>query len=290
MEKNTSKSLLILHLSVLLFSFSSLIAKSVNVSSLTLTWSRTLLAAITLYILMKVFSKKEKLIHKEIFNFQSIFNGIILALHWLTFFMSVQIASVAIAVITFSCFPVFVILFEPAFMKTPLQKKFLPFAFSTIVGASLIVDYQNFNNYLIIGPLLGFISAILFAVFSLINKKMIRNTSAIKLSLIQNAIGFVFLTPFFIYKYQVPGQEDLVLIIVLGIFITGIAHFLYVASMKVLSASLSGITVMLESVYAIVFAFILFGSFPQLRVLIGGLIILISVFVVTRLDQSNLEL
>jgi drug/metabolite transporter (DMT)-like permease len=67
-------------------------------------------------------------------------------------------------------------------------------------------------------------------------------------------------------------------ILVLGVACTGLAHLLFVASLRVLHARTAGLVVALEPVYAILFAWVLFAQIPSLRTILGGIIMIAAIF------------
>ena len=60
--------------------------------------------------------------------------GVVLAVHWTTFFMAVQTASVAVGTITFSTFPLFVTFLEPVIFRERLRASSLLCACVLIAG------------------------------------------------------------------------------------------------------------------------------------------------------------
>ncbi|MNE80670.1 EamA-like transporter family protein [compost metagenome] len=78
---------------------------------------------------------------------------------------------------------------------------------------------------------------------------------------------------------------DWLWIALLGIFCTGLAHSLFVASLKVLKARTTAVIFALEPVYGIAFAAVLFGEQPGPRMLAGGALIILATFVSARLAR-----
>ena len=65
---------------------------------------------------------------------------------------------------------------------------------------------------------------------------------------------------------------------ILGVVCTGLAHWLFVSSLRQLPARTAGLVVSLEPVYAIAFAWVLFGQEPSLRTVIGGALMIGAIF------------
>ena len=66
-------------------------------------------------------------------------------------------------------------------------------------------------------------------------------------------------------------------------FCTGLAHSLFVASLKVLKARTTAVIFALEPVYGIAFAWWLFSEQPTLRMLLGGTLIILATVITSRL-------
>ncbi|MNF63129.1 putative inner membrane transporter yiJE [compost metagenome] len=75
---------------------------------------------------------------------------------------------------------------------------------------------------------------------------------------------------------------DWLWIALLGVFCTGLAHSLFVASLKVLKARTTAVIFALEPVYGIAFAWWLFDEQPGLRMLAGGALIIFAIALSAR--------
>ena len=97
--------------------------------------------------------------------------GALLAFHWTAFYTSVQVSTVAIALITFSAYPIFVTFFEPLMFRERLKKADAFFALIMFMGVLIIVPELNIENNLTVGLLWGLAGSVSFAVMSLLNRK-----------------------------------------------------------------------------------------------------------------------
>ena len=131
------------------------------------------------------------------------------------------------------------------------------------------------------------ISALLFSAYVLLNKKLVAKTPATKLTFYQTSVSSVILLPWILSQPLTPSGSDFFYLLILAIVITGIAQILFVGSMKKLSAFTASISLTLESVYSIIFAFILLGEKPGPMILAGGLLIMISALAVSLPSKKN---
>ena len=115
MESNNRKAILHLHIAVMLFSFAGLVGQFVEVPSVMVAMGRVICSSILLFIIAKVKRDSLKLDSKK--DYIAIMaTGAVLAIHWTTFFQSIQVSSVAIGTITFSTFPLFLTFLEQFFI------------------------------------------------------------------------------------------------------------------------------------------------------------------------------
>lgn len=113
MEQNNRKDILYLYIAVMLFSISGVVAQFVEVPSVLVAMGRVITSSIVLFAIAKV--KKDSLrleCKKDYLIIMA--TGVVLAVHWTTFFQSIQVSSVAIGTITFSTFPLFLTFLVPA--------------------------------------------------------------------------------------------------------------------------------------------------------------------------------
>ena len=66
----------------------------------------------------------------------------------------------------------------------------------------------------------------------------------------------------------------MVLIVLLGVFCTALAHTLFIASLLRISAHTASVVSILEPVYGIGWAALLLGEWPDFRTMVGGSLII----------------
>lgn len=268
-----------LQLSVLLFGGVALFAKVIPVHSIVLVLGRCFFAAIflLLWISFRDNDKSKIKLQDNISIFTK--NGIILAIHWVLFFLSIKMSSVAIGVITFSTFPFFVILFAPFFNLGKIEPGDILKSIVIVSGVLVMVQPDQLKSEYMYGLFCGLGAAASFALLTILNKKFNKNQDAISIAFFQNLGATFFLMPAIFYFNWNLSSEQYVYWIILGVVFTGLAHTLYVSSLKYVSVQRAGLTAALEPVYAIVWSIVLFWEWPLTREWIGAAIILISVFI-----------
>ena len=262
-----------IHFAVLLFGLAGLFGKFLFLPPLVIVFGRTSFAALTLSAIL--FYSKTQIRTKSIQDFTIlILLGIILAIHWITFFHAIQISTVAVGLLTFSTFPVFVTFLEPYFFKEKLRRFDMLTAASVLLGLILVIPSLDFQHNITQGAFWGTISGFTFAVLSILNRKYVSTYPSMVIVWYQNWIATLILFPFLFFKDLSLQPTDVLLLAILGIFCTALAHVLFIKSLVHIKTQLASITACLEPVYGIIFAFILLGEIPALRTIIGGCIIL----------------
>lgn len=262
-------------MAVFLFGFAGLFGKFLSCSPLIIVLGRTFFASITLFVFARFFSKTVLFGFgkKEILFF--ILQGILLAVHWWSFFLSIQISSVAVGLVTFSSFPLFVTFLEPLFFKEKLKTMDILVAGAVFTGILLVIPDFNFSNNITKGGFFGIVSGFTFAILSLVNRRNARTCDPIAVAFYQNLFAAVFLAfPILILQIAPPQLWDLPNLIFLGVVCTALAHTLFIKSLIGIRAQTAAVTAGLEPVYGIIFAFFMLNEIPEIRTLIGGMIII----------------
>lgn len=271
-----NKSLLMVNIAVLLFGMAGILAKSVTVPAVGITFGRVLFSSVTLFVYIKLTGASFALDSKRDMHLLMA-SGVVLAFHWWSFLQSVKISTVAIGTITFSSFPLFVTFMEPVFWNTRLTAKNVICALFMLAGVFITIPQFSVDNTYTMGIIVGMLSAFSYAVLTLLNKNFSQKYPGTKISFYEQATATVVLLPVVLMRHIRPAPQDILLILVLGIVTTALAHTLYISSLRNIPARLAGIVSSMETVYGILFAFVLLGETPSLREIAGGIVILLVV-------------
>ena len=281
-----SHGMLEIHIAVLFFGIAGLFGKLLALPPLVIVFGRTFFASLTLSAIL--FCSKTQLRTKSRRDLTVlILLGAILAVHWTTFFHSIQISTVAVGLLTFSTFPLFVTFLEPYFFKEKLHLFDILMAGSVLLGLVLVIPSFDFQNNVTQGAFWGIISGFTFAVLSILNRKYVSTYSPIMIACYQNWIATVILFPFLIFQDFTLQPYDYVLLVILGVFCTALAHVLFIRSLVQVKAQFASIIASLEPVYGIIFAFVLLGEVPALRTILGGVVILGTIMLSTMKRRSS---
>ena len=262
--------LVAIHVAVFLFGLSGLFAKLLVLSPVAIVWWRCLFATAALGLVVGICGEftRPKL--------NILGTGIVLAAHWLTFFHSIQLSTVAIGLLSFSIFPIVVAIIEPLFDDAPWHRSSLIYALIASAGVALIVLPADIDASGIRGTAWGMVSGVLYALVTIMNRRAVRHTDPLQIGLWQNAAAFCVLLPFNLNALAID-LPALGLVILLGVVITAGAHTLFIHGMRRVPARLAALIGTLEPVYGIAAAVLIIGEIPSLGTLAGGILIVLAV-------------
>ena len=272
--------LLSIHIAVLLFGVAGLFGKLLALPPALIVAGRTLFASLALVIALRMLRVEIQLKRRsDLVAF--LFMGSILAIHWVTFFHSIQISTVAIGLLTFSSFPIFVTFLEPVFFNERLRGFDVLIAAIVVIGLVLVIPEFDLSNNLTLGAFWGVISGLTFALLAIMNRKFVADYPALQIALLQDAVACMVLLPFVTSDVLTVTAAQWLGLLVLGVVFTALAHSLFISGMRIARAQLASVIACLEPVYGIVLAMVLLREIPSQRVLLGGVLILGAIIYAT---------
>ena len=280
MQKDRLSNLLHLHFIVFIYGFTAILGKLISLDSLSLVWYR--MGSASLFILGYILLSKFKLrVTTKTFMWLT-FAGIVVALHWVTFFLAIKVSTVSVALAMMSTGAFFTALLEPILYKRKVISYEVLFGLLVMVGLYLIFRVEPSYSY---GIVIALISAFLAALFSIVNAQLVKENKPSIISFYELGIGTLFLSLLlalqgnFTPEFFVLKVSDWWYLLILSLICTCYAFIASVKIMRVLTAYTVMLTNNLEPVYGIILAWLFFGSEEQMNPLfyIGALIILATV-------------
>lgn len=273
------------HASVALFGLAGLFGKWLTLQPHFIVLGRVVFAAAALALIIRLSGGRFS-IRRKIDGGLFLLQGLILAVHWILFFESIRVSTVAVGLLAYSSFPIFTAFLEPLFFRTRLSRRHLGLSLACLAGVFLLVPRFSWSERVFQGVVTGLGAGATFALLSIINRKLSFRYASPVVAFYQDAGAALFLLPAALLKPPALTGRDFALLAILGLLCTALAHTLFIAGMRRLSAQTASIISALEPVYGIALAALLLGERPSARTIAGGLIILTAVFV---LSLSNLK-
>lgn len=275
-----TRDLVQIHIAVFLFGLAGLFGKLVAQPAVIIVLGRVFFGAMALLMLYQYRGQSIRLKRRKDYLWFSLF-GLILAVHWLTFFHSIQISSVAIGLLTYSTFPVFTAFLEPYFFKEKFLLRDLLLAIITFAGVVLVIPSFELGNQMTQGALWGIVSGATFAILAILNRKHVANYQGSLIALYQDIVASLLLLPFFFIIQPKLSSMDWGLLVLLGFLFTAFSHTIFINGLQTVKAKTASVIASLEPVYGILGAIILLSEIPSWLEVLGGAIILGTTFYAT---------
>lgn len=285
-----------LHFIVFIWGFTAVLGALISMDSIPLVWWRMSMAVVLIFIYMKWKKIPFQLFGKDVLSRKRILGfllaGVVIALHWVTFFGAIKESNVSVTLAMLSMGSFFTALLEPIFTS----KKFIWYEliFGVIIIGALYYIFQIETEY-VTGMILGLISALLSAIFSIMNVKWAKEHKPSVISFYELLSGVALLSLFFVFlpvDFVMPSQltqMDWLWLVILASVCTAYAFIASVKVMKFLSAYTVMLTINLEPVYGIFLAFFILGDAekmtPQFYV---GAIVIVLVIIANGILKTQL--
>ena len=275
------KNYLHLHFLVFIAGFTAVLGELISIKAIPLVWYRMIIALALMSIYILVFRIKIKVSSKALLKF--IVAGIIIALHWITFFGAIDASNVSITLTMFSTGAFFASILEPLIYKRKLIWHEIFFGILVILGVFIIT--QSEIKY-ITGIVLGILSAFLSSLFAVLNGKFLEKHKATTITFYEFIVGVVFVTIFILIfgegfspNFFKLSINDTIYLFILASICTAYAFIASVHVMRHISPYSVVLAYNLEPVYGIILAVILFPDKEKMQPTFyyGALIILFAV-------------
>lgn len=276
--QSKNKSLLMLNGAIVLFGSAGLFGKLINQPAFAIVAGRVLFSVIGMYFILKFKNISLRLNEKRNYAYV-ILLGAILALHWILFYHAIQISTVTIGLLTYSTCPVFASFLEPLFFKNEkLKKENIITAAVAFLGVVIVAPKVNLESSMLQGFAEGILSGLTFALLTILERKCIKNINGAVISFYEQATVFIVLIPFCaVIGLNTVTSSDIFYILLLSIVFTLLSRFLYISSLKGVSAQTASVLTSLEPVYGIILSFFILNEVPSIKEIAGGIVILSAV-------------
>lgn len=287
-----------LHLIVFIWGFTAVLGALITLGAEALVWYRMSMAVIFMFIYVW-FIKKENLIFPPIVLAKFLLGGFLISAHWLAFFTAIKVSNVSVTLATISTGAFFTSILEPIFYRRRII--FYELLFGLLVVIGLYTMFRVETQYAL-GIILSLIAAVLSALFSILNGKLIQRYKASVISIYEIGFGVLCLTVYMAFtngfneSFLEVSLSDWAYLLLLASVCTAYAFIASVHVMRWISPYTVMLTINLEPVYGILMALMIFGEKESMSssFYYGALIILITVVlngvIKTRLERKRKRL
>ena len=277
------KNQLHLHFLVFIAGFTAILGELISLEAIPLVWYRMLIAGVLMFGFIKI--KKISLMVPFRIILKFFLAGIVIALHWITFFAAIKVSNISITLAMFSTGAFFASLIEPIFYK----RKIIPYEiiFGLLVIAGVFMIMQTEIKYLL-GICLGITSALFSSLFAVINGKFVAHHNASTISFYEFISGVFFISLYIAFSndgfdasFFKLSIDDWLYLGILASVCTAYAFIASVYVMRYITPYSVVLTYNLEPIYGILLALLFF---PQTEVMppifyIGAALIISTVLI-----------
>jgi drug/metabolite transporter (DMT)-like permease len=274
-----------MHTAIFLWGFTGLLGKLIQLNEGMLVWYRLLISSAAIALILLSRKSFPKLSFKELSMISGI--GILVMLHWVTFYASIKLASISVAMVCLSSIALFASIIEPLVNRKRFD--YMEIVFSAVAMMGIYTIYSS-DSGAAPGIIIGVISALLSATFSVFNKRIASKYETLTISFVELTSGVIFLTLLFplYFKIQptikfIPDLRDTIYLVILSLVCTVLTWILSLQALRKVSAYTMGLALNLEPVYGIILA-ILFadeGKIMNKGFVTGAIIIICTVTIHT---------
>lgn len=238
MNLDTKKSFLQFISAMMIFGTIGIFRKYIPLSSGLLAFARGLIGGI--FLLIFYFAKEkgqgERLDRRNLILLA--ITGVIIGMNWIFLFESYHYTTVTVATMCYYMQPTILILLSPLVFREKLTAKKLACAAAAILGmvfVSGMLEGSGIGSKDIAGIICGLLAAALYATVVILNKK-ISAEDAYQRTTVQLLSAAIVLLPYLLMTEDFGGISlspgAIVMVLIVGIFHTGIAYAMYFGSMK----------------------------------------------------------
>jgi drug/metabolite transporter (DMT)-like permease len=291
----TVKDYFQLHFLIFLWGFTAVAGVIITIPAVEMVLYRTAIALITLYLVLLARGNSVKVDSKRMKQF--VFTGMIVGVHWITFFLSAKISTASVCLAGFATSTFWTSLLEPIINKRAISFVEIILGICVLLGIVVIFSFEVDHA---LGLTIGIVSALAQATFSIFNGNFTKSTAPLVITFYEMVgallctLVFLPLYYFFFFERQIsliPTFQDILLISLMAIVCTVYAYTKAIELMKRISAFVLNLSLNLEPVYGIVLAYFVLGDKEKMTsgFYLGALIIIICVLSYPVLRFLNLK-
>jgi drug/metabolite transporter (DMT)-like permease len=261
-----AKAQLQIHVCVVLWGLTAILGKLISLSALHLVWWRMVIVTAVLLAAARVRRGLRAMDGRLRWAFAGV--GLVIALHWLTFYGAIKLANASVAATCMALTPIFVSLVEPAVSRRRFEARELFFGVIALPGVALVAG--GTPGRMRLGLAVGVFSSLCVAIFSVLNKRLVHRADALSVTCLELGSGAAMLTlvaalvPHDGPAFPLPSPRDAVLLLVLSLGCTVVPFALSLVALRQLSAFSISFAVNLEPVYSVLLAVALFHEQREL--------------------------
>ncbi len=254
-----------LHFAVLLYGLTAILGDLISISAVSLVWWRVMITSASLLFFIKFGKSLLQLPRHSILAFLGV--GIIVAIHWITFYGAIKYANASIALAAMATTSLYTSMIEP--LITGKKFQWLEFILGILIIPPMLLIAADIEFTLLKGLWVGLLSAFLAALFATLNKKLVDKADAYQISFLEMSSAFIFISLLMPFVYNagisiMPQGDDWIYLIILALACTTLAFVISMKALRYVSAFDANLVINLEPVYGILLAIIILKEHKEM--------------------------
>jgi drug/metabolite transporter (DMT)-like permease len=286
---------ILLHFIILLYGFTGILGKLIQQDFITIVWYRLLFALIGLGIVLLYLKKSIKVSSaKQLFSLFGI--GIIVALHWISFYKSIKLSTASLGILCLSTTTLHVSWLEPLIMKRKFS--WIEFTLGLVVIAGIYFVSSDFKSTDYEAVAYGLSSAFLAALFSSLNGAVVQKVPSTTMTFYEILMSLIFVTFILLIQGNFNASlfhlstSDLFWLLFLGVGCTSFAFLVTIDLIKRLGNFTVSLSINMEPVYTILLAIFILHENKLLgsQFYIGSILIVLVVIanpIIKKFTKNN---
>jgi drug/metabolite transporter (DMT)-like permease len=215
--------------------------------------------------------------------------GVILAAHWFLYFVTIKLSSVAAAVLLAYLAPIAIALLAPLVLPERRSRVALAALVPAAAGVALVaLGGEEGGAVRPLALLTGLLTAGTYATLVLLSKRIVSAVPVLTLSFWNYAIAAVAISPLLLDAERVlPTSNELPAVLALGVVFTALSGYLYLWSLRHVTAQTIGILAYIEPVSAALMAWAFLGESLDWQIVVGGVLVIAAGATVVFLEPED---
>lgn len=272
------KHVLWLTLATIFISTSGALGKYIDMPIPVIVWWRCALASIFLFVFCK-FRKIKLKINTQKDTLTFLISAVFLGAHWITYFHALKVSNVAIGMLSLFTFPIITAILEPFFSKVKFDPIHILLGGLVLFGVYFLAPEFDLENAQLKGVLWGILSAICYAIRTLMLKQHVSVYHGSTLMFYQVVMLSIILLPSLFVLDTSAIETQFPYVLLLALLTTAIGHTMFINSLKYFKVSTASIIASTQPIFGIIIAFLFLKEIPTWNTFIGGTLIISTVVI-----------
>ena len=186
--------------------------------------------------------------------------GVLLSAHWLTFFLAIQLTTVAVALAVVYTGPIIAaVLSGPVLGERNVGSAWIGLA---LAAGGMVVVVRPASGATLDGVVVAMVSALLFAALFIVGKPLASSLGGLTVATREAVVASIMLVPFTVQAVR-ESSEFWREFLILGVVFTGIAGVIWWGSMRRLPVAVVSVIMYLEPASAVLWAAFFLDESPE---------------------------